>query len=213
MSNQLKVGVTDPVIDGGFGSREEVVQHGDFVSEEHQTVNEMRSDESCASGNKNAFARCWGKEFDRGETRKSGVRDRLGLGVVDRLRLIRRVALNEPGVLGFCLCVGFGHLFLTLASGHDVVRAQVKRPQNIDRDLTVEAKTLESDRFNFLAILVQSVNLCSRLARCWKKESGISETEGRGGKIFDFTGFCTTFKNRDRSDEIFLQPQVGSFQR
>lgn len=172
MSDQLKVGVTDPVIDGGFGSREEVVQHGDFVPEEHQTVNEMRSDESCASGNKDAFARCWREKFDRGETRKGGVGDRLGLGVVDRLRLIRRVALNEPGVLGFCLCVGFGYLFLTLASGHDVVRAQVKRPQNIDRDLTVEAKTLESDRFDFFAVLVQSANLCSRSVRCWKRTRG-----------------------------------------
>ena len=64
MSDHLEVGVTDPVgnlisarfevvqltTHGGPGSGEEVVDDGDLVSEEHQSVDQVRSNESSSTG-------------------------------------------------------------------------------------------------------------------------------------------------------------------
>jgi hypothetical protein len=56
MSNHFKVRVSNPMIDGGLGTREEVIQNSDFMAEQHKTVNEMRAYEAGASGNQDAFS-------------------------------------------------------------------------------------------------------------------------------------------------------------
>ena len=83
MSNHLKVGVTDPVADGGFGTGEEVIDDGDFMPQEHETVDEVRSNETSAAGDQDTLALRWGQEFDRWETCESGVGDRMAIWVED----------------------------------------------------------------------------------------------------------------------------------
>ena len=51
VSNYLKVWVADPVADSGLGTGEEVVDDGNFVTQEHKTVDEVGSDETSATGN------------------------------------------------------------------------------------------------------------------------------------------------------------------
>jgi hypothetical protein len=42
--------------DAGLGTSEEVVDYGDLMTEEHETINEMRTDKAGATGDKNALA-------------------------------------------------------------------------------------------------------------------------------------------------------------
>lgn len=46
-----------------------------------------------------------------------------------------------------------------LASGHDVVRAEVERSKNFKGNFTVEAKALKADSLDFIAVLVQRTDL------------------------------------------------------
>lgn len=50
MPDHLKVGVTDPMRNGGSTAGKEVVKNGDFVSEEHESIDEMRTDETGTTG-------------------------------------------------------------------------------------------------------------------------------------------------------------------
>lgn len=68
MSNHLKVGVTDPMANSGLGAGEEIIDDGDLVTQEHQTVDEVRSDETSAAGNQDTLAFRRRQEFDRWET-------------------------------------------------------------------------------------------------------------------------------------------------
>jgi hypothetical protein len=63
VSNHLKVGVTDPVRDltsvfgstsqiqtyGGPGTSEEVVKNSDLMTEQHQSINQVRSNETSST--------------------------------------------------------------------------------------------------------------------------------------------------------------------
>lgn len=85
MANHLEVGVADPVANGGLGASEEVVDDCDFMTKDHETIDEMRSNESSASCDKDALALRGGKQLDGRETREGGIRDRVCLWVIDRL--------------------------------------------------------------------------------------------------------------------------------
>lgn len=41
MTNQFKIGMTDPVADSCLGTSKEVVENSDFMSEEHEAINKM----------------------------------------------------------------------------------------------------------------------------------------------------------------------------
>jgi hypothetical protein len=85
MTNQLKVGVANPVRDARLGTSEKVVEHGNLMTEEHEAVDEMGADEACAPCDKDALTACLGEKLDGGETAEGGVGDGLRLGVIDRL--------------------------------------------------------------------------------------------------------------------------------
>lgn len=62
-------------------------------------------------------------------------------------------------MVNLLLGIRFESRAIALASGDNVVRAQVERPQDIEGDFTVEAKTLEADRCDFIAVLIQCADL------------------------------------------------------
>ena len=64
MAHHLKVGVADPVTDGRFGASEEVVEYGDLMAEEHEAVDQVRADETGATGDENTLALGRGEELD-----------------------------------------------------------------------------------------------------------------------------------------------------
>ena len=128
------------------------------MAENHEAVHQMRSDKSSAAGDKDALALGRRKQLDRGEAGEGGVRDGLGVGVVDGLGLIFAIGAGE-------LCV-FNLLLLLLAravrlrgGGHDIVGTKVEGAQDIERDLTVETKALEADSGNDITVLVESTDL------------------------------------------------------
>jgi len=59
MSDHLKVGMTDPVADGGLGASEEVIDDGDLMAQEHQAIDEMGPNETSATGNQDTLALGW----------------------------------------------------------------------------------------------------------------------------------------------------------
>jgi hypothetical protein len=85
VSNQLKVGMADPVGDACLGTGEKVIEHGDLMAEKHEAVNQMRADEACATCYEDALTARLGEKLDWGETAEGGVGDGLRLRVVDRL--------------------------------------------------------------------------------------------------------------------------------
>ena len=98
MSDQLKVGMADPMADGGFGPSEKVVDHGNFMTQEHQTVDEVGSNETSAAGDQDTLALRWRQEFHRWETRESGVGDGIDVWVKDGFGLVGAKTLGEFGM-------------------------------------------------------------------------------------------------------------------
>lgn len=89
VSDQLKIGVADPMVDGGLGAGEKVVDNGDLMTQEHQTVNEVGSDETGTTGNQYTLALKSRQEFNGWETRESRVGDRASVWMKYGLGLIR----------------------------------------------------------------------------------------------------------------------------
>ena len=56
MSNQLEIRMTDPMGNARLGTSKEVVDHGDLVTKEHETVDQMRTDKASTTGDENALA-------------------------------------------------------------------------------------------------------------------------------------------------------------
>lgn len=77
--------------------------------------------------------------------------------VVDRLGLVGGMALGEAGVLLVCLCVKF--LRLAGAGGGNIVRTKVERANNVEGDLAVKAKALETNSGDFVAVLIDGLDL------------------------------------------------------
>ena len=158
MSYHLKVGMTDPVTDGGLGAGEEIIDDGDFVTQEHQAVDEMRSDKTSAAGNQDSLAFRRRQKFDRWETRESRIGDRVGVWVEDRFGLVRGKTLGELRVQFFLLRILLGEISVT-RSGHDIMRAKIKRSEEINGDFAVETKAIKTDSLDFLTGLVQDPDL------------------------------------------------------
>jgi len=158
MSYHLKVGMADPVTDGGLGAGEEVIDDSDFMTQEHQTVNEMGSNETSAAGNQDTLALRRRQELDRWETREGCIGDRVGVWVEDGFGLIGGKTLGEPRVQFFLLRVLFGEIGAAWG-GHDIMRAKIERSEEINGDFAVEAKPTKANGLDFLTGLVQDPDL------------------------------------------------------
>jgi hypothetical protein len=154
MSDHLKVGMADPMADGGFGAGEEVIDNGHFVTQEHQTVHEMGSDETGTAGDQDALALGRRQELDGLETRESGVGDRLAFWVIYRVGLVRCAPLGRLRLLR----VLFGGIGGTWG-GRDIMRAKIERSEFINGDFRIESETIEANGLDFLTVLVQYLNL------------------------------------------------------
>lgn len=157
MAHHLEIGVPDPVPDGRLGPREEVVQHGHLVPEQHQPVDEVRADKPRTARDEDALPLRRREQLHGGEPGQRGVRDRLRLGVVDRFRLVGVQALREARVVRELL--GVDVVDLLDGGREDIVRSQVERSQEVDRDFAIEAESLEADGFDFLPVLVERLDL------------------------------------------------------
>ena len=158
MSYHLKVGMADPVTDGGLGAGEEIIDDGDFMTQKHQTVNEVGSDEASAAGNQDTLALRWRQELDRWETRERRIGDRVGVWVEDGFGLVGGKPLGEPSVQFFLLRVLLGEIGVAWG-GHDIMRAKIKRSEEINGDFAVEAKPTKTNGLDFLTGLVQNPDL------------------------------------------------------
>jgi len=150
--------MTDPVTDGGLGTGEEIINDGDFMTQEHQTVDEVRSDKTGAAGNQDTLALGRGQELDRWETRESCIGDRVGVWVEDGFGLVGSKTLGELRVQFFLLRVLLGEIGIAWG-GHDIMRAKIKRSEEINGDFAVEAKTVKTNGLDFLTGLVQDLDL------------------------------------------------------
>lgn len=150
VANELKVGVPNPMADGGLGPGEKVVEDMNLVAQDHEAIDEMGADKASTTRHKDTLPLRRGKQFDGRETRKSGVGDSLVRGVIDRLGLIRgvRLALEESKVFLF------RRLIARVSGGCDIMRAQVERAQDINRNFRVEPKLLGTDAVDLLSVAV-----------------------------------------------------------
>lgn len=57
----------------------------------------------------------------------------------------------------------FHFIGVLLICGDYIVRAEIERTQDIERDLAIEAETLEADRGYNIAVLVESADLRGEL--------------------------------------------------
>ena len=145
--------MADPVTDGGLGAGEEIIDDGDFVTQEHQAVDEMRSDKTSAAGNQDSLALRRRQKLDRWETRESRIGDRVGVWVEDRFGLVRGKTLGELRVQFFLLRILLGEISVA-RGGHDIMRAKIKRSKEINGDFAVETKAIKTDSLDFLTGLV-----------------------------------------------------------
>lgn len=181
MTDHLKVGVPNPVTDGGLGASEEVVQYGYFMPEKHETVDKVRTDKPRTTSDEDTLPLRRREELHGRETTQGGVRDRLGVGVVDGLRLVSVQTLGEARVV----CEFFGIDFVDLFDGgrEDIMRPQVERPQEVDRDFAIKTESLETNGFDFLAILVERFNLQRTTVRSTKRGTKIRGVQVLQGAI------------------------------
>lgn len=129
VSDEFKVGVTDPVRDVGSGSSEEVVEDGDLVSEDHESINQMGSDETSSTSDQDSLSLSVWEEGDRSESGHGGVLDQSRLGVED---VIATIFLVELFVL------------LVLLVGN-----QVQVSEDIGLDLRGETELVVTNFLNF----------------------------------------------------------------
>lgn len=178
VTNHLKVGVTNPVAYGGFRSSEEIVEDGDFMTQEHQTVDEMRANEAGASSNEDALAVGWSKESNGSETSEGRVRDGVGIRMINRLGLILSVPLGKLGVLGLLVVGRRG--CSTLTRHRDIMGAQVESTKVVDGNLAVETKPIETDGSDLFAMLVQGYDALKNRNDERAPSSAMKRTYGGG---------------------------------
>lgn len=142
VANHFEVGVANPVADGGLRAREEVVDDSDFVAKNHKAVHEMGANEACPASDEDALPLAGWEEPDRREAREGGVGDRVTLGVVDGLGLIKSRLVLALQVSAAAV------------DWWGVVRTQVERSEDVDRNLAVESKAFEADCLDLCAILI-----------------------------------------------------------
>lgn len=161
VSHHLEVGVANPVTDSGLGSSKEVIDDGNLMTEEHKAVNEMGADKSSATGDKDPLALRGRKQLDGGEARKSGVRNGVSGGHIDRLGLVGGVALVELGVLSLLLFILHARSHI-IGSLDGVVGPQIQGTKDINRDLAVEAEAIEANGQNLVPVFIEGANLRGR---------------------------------------------------
>lgn len=146
MANHLEVRVANPVTDSRLRTSEKIVDHSDFVAQNHQAVDEVGADKASTASDQDALPLRGSQKLYGREAGEGGIRDRVRLGVVDRLGLEEReLVLIGVGLDGGLL--GFG-------SGRRVVWAHIERAQDIEGDLAVKPEALEAYGADLLAILV-----------------------------------------------------------
>lgn len=118
----------------------------------------MRSNETSAAGDQDTFALRWRQEFDRWEARESGVGDRVAIWVEDGFGLVGGKTLGEFGMQFSLLCILLREVGVAWG-GHDIMGAKIKRSEEINGDFTIEAKTIKTDGLDFLARLIQDLDL------------------------------------------------------
>ena len=118
----------------------------------------MGSNETSAAGNQDTLALGRRQELDRWETREGGIGDRVGVWVEDRFGLVGGEPLGKPRVQFFLLRVLLGQIGVAWGS-HDIMRAKIKRSEEINGNFAVEAKTTKPDGLDFLTGLVQDSDL------------------------------------------------------
>lgn len=132
------------------------------MAEEHETVHKVGSYETCAASYKNPFALRWGQKLDWREPRQCSIRDRLGVRMIDRFRLVRGVTLDELCMLRF-LRVSIESVDIFYIIGRDnVVRTKVQGAKDIDRDLAIETKSVEAHRSDLVPVLIESFYLTEK---------------------------------------------------
>ena len=89
VTDQLKVGMTNPVAYSGLGTSEKVVEDSDFMAKKHESVYQVGTDKTRATSDKNALALRRRKERHRRETSEGSIGDRIILWMVNRFGLIR----------------------------------------------------------------------------------------------------------------------------
>ena len=164
VSNHLKVGMPDPVTDSSLGTGEEVIEDGNFVTQEHEAIDEVRSNETSAAGNQDTLALRCRQERDGRETRQRGIGDRMGVRMEDGLGLIG--CKPELGVQFPLLYILLREIGVARGS-QDIMRAEVERSQKINGDFTIEAKTIGANGLDFSTRLIQDFNLAR--SKCVRK--------------------------------------------
>lgn len=155
VTDHLKVWMTNPVANIGFGTGEEVIEHGDLMTEKHQAVNQVRAYKASSASNQDTFALSIGEEFDGAETREGGIGDGVGARVEDGFRLVGCMASAEPCMLLLLYAICF---FICIDSGN-VVGTKIEGTKNIELDFRVKTETLETNGCNFVTILVEGADL------------------------------------------------------
>ncbi len=82
---QLEVWMTNPVTQAGFRAREEIVDDGNLMSEEHEAVHKVGTHKTGAASDEDAFSLGGRDELDRGKARQSGVRNGVRVWMEDGL--------------------------------------------------------------------------------------------------------------------------------
>ena len=90
--------------------------------------------------------------------------------VEDRLGLVGRKTLGKPGMQFSLSCILLREVGAARGS-QNIMRAKIKRSEEVNGDFTVEAKAVETDGFDFLTRLVQNLDLV-RLKRVRKVQVG-----------------------------------------
>lgn len=103
------------------------------MAENHQTVDEVGTDETCTACDEDTLTACWGEELDWGKAGESGVRYGLGVRVVDGFGLICPQTSDEPCVLLLLLCGVFSSCIGGRCSC-DIVGTEVERTEDIEGD-------------------------------------------------------------------------------
>lgn len=99
VADNLEVGVANPVRNGSPATGKEVVKDGDLVTQKHESVDQVGTNETGTTGDEDSLTLRVGEELDRGELGDSGVLDRVGVGIVGRLDTVVLV-LGRGEVLG-----------------------------------------------------------------------------------------------------------------
>ena len=88
MPDQFEVGMPNPVTNCGLGTSEAVIKDVHVVAKEHKAIDEMGTDEACATCHQDTLSLTWREELNRRKAREGGVRNGLVLWVINGFGLV-----------------------------------------------------------------------------------------------------------------------------